>query len=131
MKNLALRSAAQTAAAVLALAMTAQAHAVQEEGANDIEFAGGFSHTAGSDVGTVNADVAYGYYIAPRLSLGVRQTLNYSFVDNGDDTWTASTIPFVEYSFDTENPRFRPFVGAFAGAAYNNKHNRVRSRIAA
>jgi len=56
---------------------------------------GGFSHASGSDVSTVNGDVSLGYYVAPRVNLGLRQTLNYSFVDDGTGTWTASRIPFV------------------------------------
>lgn len=91
----------------------------QAAGTKELELSGGFSHTQGTDVGTVNADVGFGYYIAPRLDLGIRQTLSYNFIDDGDDTWTASTIPFIEYSFLTSNPSFRPFLGAFAGAVYN------------
>ncbi len=109
----------QVLAVSIALLVSQAAPAAQEEGRREVEFAGGFSHAAGSDVGTVNADVSLGYYLAPRLDVGVRQTLSYSFVDNGDDTWTASTIPFIEYSFETSNEKFRPFIGAFAGAAYN------------
>ena len=109
---------ALTAASALSFATTA--YAVQEEGSKDIEFTGGFTHASGADIGTVNADVAYGYYIRPRISLGVRQTLSYSFIDNASDTWIASTIPFVEYNFQTKNDMFRPFVGAFVGAAYND-----------
>ncbi len=109
--------AAISFAAAIAAAPTC--YAFQDHGDKEIEFTGGFSHTSGSDVGTVNADVSYGYYVAPRVNIGIRQTVNYSFVDNGSDTWTASTIPFVNYNFETNNPKFRPFVGAFIGAAYN------------
>jgi hypothetical protein len=91
----------------------------QAAGTKELELSGGFSHTQGSDVGTINADIGFGYYIAPRLDLGIRQTLSYNFIDGGSDTWTASTIPFLEYSFLTSNPSFRPFLGAFAGAVYN------------
>ena len=102
-----------------AIAATPTAYAIQDQGDKEIEFAGGFSHAAGSDTGTVNADVSFGYYAAPRLSLGIRQTLSYAFIDDASDLWTASTIPFVNYYFETSSPNFRPFVGAFVGAAYN------------
>jgi outer membrane protein W len=91
----------------------------QAAGTKELELSGGFSHTEGSDVGTINADIGFGYYIAPRLDLGIRQTLSYNFIDGASDTWTASTIPFLEYHFLTNNPSFRPFLGAFAGAVYN------------
>lgn len=93
---------------------------IQDTGTKEIELGAGFSHTQGSNVGVLNANVAFGYYVAPRLDIGVRQTLNYAFLDNAPDTWTASTVPFINYSFETSNPYFRPFIGAFAGAVYND-----------
>ena len=102
-----------------AIAVVPASFAFQDQGDKEIEFTGGFSHASGSDVGTVNADVSLGYYMSPRLSLGVRQTLSYSFINDAKDTWIASTIPYVNYSFETSNPNFRPFIGAFIGAAYN------------
>jgi hypothetical protein len=113
------RSIFVAVAVTAVLTAAPSAFALQDQGDKEIEFTGGFAHTSGSNVGTVNADVSLGYYVAPRVNLGVRQTLSYSFVDEGSDTWTASTIPFVNYNFETRNPYFRPFVGAFVGAAYN------------
>jgi hypothetical protein len=104
---------------VATLALASSAYAFQDAGDKEIEFTGGFSHTSGSNVGTVNADVSLGYYFAPRFDIGVRQTLSYNFVDVGGDTWSASTIPYVNYNFATANQNFRPFIGAFVGAAYN------------
>ena len=114
------RKALSTAIGCVAILAAAPAYTFQDTGDKEVEFTGGFSHTDGTDVGTVNADVSLGYYVAPRVNVGIRQTLSYNFVDNGEDTWTASTIPFVNYNFDTGNPNFRPFIGAFAGAAYND-----------
>jgi hypothetical protein len=74
-------------------------------------------HADGSDTGTISGDVGYGYYVAPRLSLGIRQSLTYNFIDDASDTWPASTIPFIEYSFGSGD--VRPFLGAFVGAVYN------------
>ncbi|MCG6862531.1 MAG: hypothetical protein LJE70_14820, partial [Chromatiaceae bacterium] len=103
----------------LAIAAAPSAYAIQDQGDKEIEFTGGFSHTSGSNTGTANADVSFGYYVRPRINLGIRQTVSYSFIDDGPDTWTASTIPFVNYNFETSNVNFRPFIGAFVGAAYN------------
>jgi hypothetical protein len=101
--------------------MTAQGLAQQVEGDNEIQLSGGFFHAQGSDDGTLTADVSYGKFLTDRWELGLRQTLGYSFIDNADDQWNASTIPFVNYHFRgvTQDDRFQPFLGAFAGAAYN------------
>jgi outer membrane protein W len=112
------RHALAAAGLAAALAFSTGAHAFQDAGDKEVEFTGGFSHTSGSNVGTVNADASLGYYVAPRFDVGIRQTLNYNFVDEGGDTWTASTIPFANYYFGTANQNFRPFIGAFLGAAY-------------
>jgi hypothetical protein len=90
----------------------------QAQGSKEIEVAAGFFHSEGSDVGSISGDVGFGYYVAPRLSLGIRQTLSYNFIDDAPDTWLASTIPFVEYSFGQGN--VRPFLGAFVGGIYND-----------
>jgi opacity protein-like surface antigen len=90
----------------------------QAQGNKEIEVAAGFFHSEGSDVGSISGDVGFGYYVAPRLSLGIRQTLSYNFIDDAPDTWLASTIPFVEYSFGQGN--VRPFLGAFVGGIYND-----------
>ena len=114
------RKALSAAMGCVAFLATAPAYTFQDVGDKEVEFTGGFSHADGTDVGTLNADASIGYYVAPRVNIGVRQTLSYSFVDDGNDTWIASTIPFVNYNFDTGNPKLRPFVGAFIGAAYND-----------
>ena len=98
-----------------AIAVAPASYAFQDEGDKEIEFTGGFSHTDGTDIGIANADVSFGYYWAPRLNFGIRQTLNYAFVEDGADQWNASTIPFVNYNFETSNPNLRPFIGAFVG----------------
>jgi len=102
-----------------AIAAAPVSYAFQDEGDKEIEFTGGFSHTDGTNVGVANADVSFGYYVAPRINIGLRQTLNYAFIDDARDQWNASTIPFVNYNFLTSNPNLRPFIGAFVGAAYN------------
>jgi hypothetical protein len=91
---------------------------VQAQGTKEIEGSAGFFHAEGSDVGSVNGFVSFGYYVAPRLDIGIRQTLTYNFIEDSSDTWLASTVPFIEYSFGTGD--VRPFVGAFAGAVYND-----------
>jgi len=45
---------------------------VQAQGTQEVEVSAGFFHADGSDTGTISGDVGYGYYVAPRLSLGLR-----------------------------------------------------------
>jgi len=97
-----------------AIATAPASYGLQDQGDKEIEFTGGFSHTSGSDVGIVNADVSLGYYVAPRSNIGLHQTIQYNFIDDGEDTWTASSIPFINYNFDTQNPNFRPFIAGHA-----------------
>lgn len=104
--------------AVLLLAGAVQA--AQVEGDHEIQVSAGFFHAEGSESGNMNVDVSYGKFITDRWELGIRQTLAYSFIDNADDEWTASTTPFASYHFRgiSAYDRFQPFVGAFVGAAY-------------
>ena len=95
-------------------------YAAQKAGDNEIQLSGGFNRAQGSDTGTATADVSYAYFLSPSWALGLRQTLSYSFIDDDDDVWTASTVPFLNYHFRglSLNDRFQPFLGAFAGAVY-------------
>ena len=63
-------------------------------------------------------DLGYGYFLTEGWELGIIQTLGYSFIDDGDDIWIASTIPYINYNFRSSEP-FQPFIGAFIGATYN------------
>lgn len=107
--------------ALLAFCLVANTQAAQEANENEIQIAGSFFHAQGSDVGTLTLDVSYGYYLTDRWQIGLGQTLGYSFIDDKEDIWTASTIPFVHYHFRglSLNDSFQPFIGAFAGAVYN------------
>jgi hypothetical protein len=123
MKTLARKPLIAAIGFAAAIAATPAAFAFQDKGDKEIEFTGGFSHTSGTDVGTANADVSFGYYVAPRLNIGLRQTFGYSFIEDKSDTWTASTVPFINYNFETSNQYFRPFIGAFVGVAYNSDND--------
>ncbi len=97
------------------------AWAVQKAGDSDLKLAGSFFHARGADTGILALDVGYGYYVSENLEFGIVQTLGYSFIDDADDEWAASTIPFVNYYFRglSTNDTFQPFIGAFIGASYN------------
>jgi Lipid A 3-O-deacylase (PagL) len=88
-------------------------------GDSEIEVSGGFFHAQGSDSGSFNADVAYGYYLTPGWELGLRQALNYNFVDDGPDSWLATTTPFLVYNFNFGN--VVPFLGLQGGIVWNDR----------
>jgi hypothetical protein len=106
---------------MLMLGSAGTIYAAQKSGDSDIQFAGSFFHAQGAETGTLNLDVGYGYYATDNLELGILQTVGYSFIDNADDQWMASTIPFVNYYIRglSMNETFQPFIGAFIGASYN------------
>ena len=79
--------------------LAANTYGAQSAGDNEVQVSGGFFHAQDTDVGTATVDIAYGYYLTNSWEIGVAQTLNYNIIDNADDTWTASTIPFVNYHF--------------------------------
>jgi hypothetical protein len=107
---------------ILVLCFAIGSYAVQSAGNKEIQLSGGFFHANDTDVGTVTLDASYGYYLTNVWQIGVGQTLNYNINDNASDTWTASTIPFVHYHIRglSTNDTFQPFLGAFAGAVYND-----------
>lgn len=108
-------------ASLLITGMAASLQAAQNSGDNSLQFGGGFFHAQGADVGTLNLEGTYGYFYRKNLELGVIQSFGYSFIDDGEDEWVASTIPFVNYYFLglSTNDTFQPFIGAFLGASYN------------
>src|SRR5439155_12545253 len=99
---------------VLPLTMvgTKISYGVPVAGDSEIDVAAGFFHTQGSDSGSFNADLSYGYYLTPGWELGFREALNYNFIDDARDTWRATTTPFLFYKFQFGN--IVPFFG-FAG----------------
>lgn len=100
-------------------AITVQA--AQSKGDSVLQLSGGFIHSQGADVGTLNLDIGYGYFVSNDWEVGLMQTLGYSFIDGADDQWVASTIPYVNYYIRplSRNDTFLPFIGAFIGASYN------------
>lgn len=101
-------------------AMTTSVQATQKKGDSTFQLGGSFFHAQGADVGTLNLDLSYGLFIKEIFEIGVTQSVGYSFIDDADDQWVASTIPFFNYHFlGMSDSAFQPFVGAFIGASYN------------
>lgn len=107
-------------ALISSLAGVATVAAAPRQGASELLVSGGAFHTQDSDTGNLNLDLSYGFYLTPGWQLGFRQALNYEFVDNGRDQWTATTAPFVNYNFRVTDI-IVPYLGAFVGAAWNDQ----------
>ncbi len=103
---------------MLLMGAAATVQAIQDDGDRTLQLAGGYFHGDGSDTGILNLDLSYGYYITVHWELGILQSLAYSFNDRIDDVWAASTIPYFNYHFRTQET-FQPFIGAFIGGSYN------------
>lgn len=88
-------------------------------GDNEVEISGGAFHRQGSSSGAFSADIKYGYFLTQGWEVGLRQGVNYSFIDNGQDFWTATTTPFVHYNFNFG--KFVPYLGGSIGAVYNDR----------
>jgi len=96
------------------------ASALPGDGASELQLSAGFNHTQGSDSGSLNVDLGYGYYLTPGWQLGFRQAINSTFIDNGRDFWLATTTPFLNYNFRLTNI-IVPYLGAFIGLAWNDR----------
>jgi hypothetical protein len=96
------------------------AAAAPDAGSSEFLVSGGFSHRQGSDFGNFNADLGYGYYLTPGWQLGIRQALNYEFIDDRRDVWTATTAPFLNYHFRMTDI-IVPYLGGFIGLAWNDR----------
>jgi len=108
---------------MLVTSYAATANAAQKKGDSDLQLSGGLFHAQGVEWGTANLDVGYGYFFTDSLEVGVMQNIAYDFIDNADDRWMASTIPFVNYYVRgvSKDDVFQPFLGAFIGASYNDE----------
>jgi hypothetical protein len=102
------------------LLIRGSASALPGDGASELQVSGGFFHTQDADTGNLNVDLSYGYYLTPGWQLGIRQALNYNFIDDQRDFWLATTTPFVNYNFRLTNI-IVPYLGAFIGLAWNDR----------
>jgi hypothetical protein len=103
----------------LALANT-KVMAAPAAGSNELLVSGGFFHSEGSDTGSLNADLSYGYYFTPGWQVGMRQAVNYNFVDDARDFWVATTTPFLNYNFRMTDI-IVPYLGGFMGLVWNDR----------
>ena len=74
-------------------------------GDNEAEVAAGFFHAQGSDSGSFNVDLQFGRYLTPGWEIGIRQALNYNFIDDGRDSWVGTTTLFLVYKLSLQRLR--------------------------
>jgi hypothetical protein len=103
----------------LFLITSSAAMAAPRDGSNELMISGGFFHQEGSDDGSLNVDLSYGYYLTPGWQLGIRQALNSTFREDARDFWQATTAPFINYNIRLTDI-IVPYVGAFIGAVWND-----------
>ena len=89
-------------------------------GNREVEIAGGLFRHQGSDTGVLNLDRWYVYYWTPGWELGLRQALNYNFVDDARDVWLATTTPFINYHLRLTDI-IVPYLGGFIGLVWNDR----------
>lgn len=98
----------------------ATVNAAPTDGASELQVSAGFFHAQGSDNGSLNVDLSYGYYLTPGWQLGLRQAINSTFIDDGHDFWLASTAPFINYHFRLTDI-IVPYLGGFIGLVWNDR----------
>jgi hypothetical protein len=103
----------------LALVWVSPGYAAPVDGDSEVLAAGGFFHQQDSDTGNFNVDLQYGYYLTPGWEVGLRQALNYNFIDDARDFWQASTTPFIHYNFRITDVLV-PYLGLFGGIVWND-----------
>jgi hypothetical protein len=96
------------------------AYALPVPGDSEALISGGLSHTQGSDSGNFNFDLSYGYFLSPGWEIGFRQALDYNFIDDGSDSWQATTTPFLHYNFRF-NRVLVPYLGVQGGIVWNDR----------
>lgn len=114
-------TALTAAATVIALWLgIGTAKAAAPAGASELLVSGGFFHSEGSDSGNLNADLGYGYYFTRGWQVGLRQALNYNFIDDQRDFWVATTAPWINYNFRLTEI-IVPYLGGFMGLVWNDR----------
>ena len=108
---------------ILALCAVSNLYAQPQQGQQELILTAGLDRQIGSGVGNFNGDITYGHFIDDSFQLGVRQGMSYTFSDDTQDFWRATTVPFVDYhceGFGRDN-QVVPVLGGFVGAVWNDE----------
>ena len=105
----------------LAGAAYAQDNAGPSKGDWETTLSGNGTSNNDFDNHTFSVTGSAGKYLSDHALVGVRQSLNFVDVENGDDQTNFSTRLFADYVFDMG--RWRPFVGVNFGGIYGENVN--------
>lgn len=89
-----------------------------QQGEWEYTLSGSGSSNNDFDGHTFGVSGSAGKYVTENWLFGVRQSVNFAEVENGDDQWNGSTRGFADYVFDFD--RFRPYIGVNAGGVYGD-----------
>lgn len=89
------------------------------EGSNEFTLSGTGTNDKNFDTGGFGVSGSYGWYMNRNVELAIRQSVNWTAVDNASDRINGSTRGAADYHFDATD-RFRPFVGASVGVIYGD-----------
>jgi outer membrane protein W len=70
------------------------------------------------DATTVGVGFDLGYFLSQNLEVGLRQSITYATVEDGDDLFDGSTRIFLDWHFDLD--KWQPFIGVNGGYAYGD-----------
>ena len=102
--------------ATVSLLAFPQAQAGQEAGDRSFTLSGSGTSDDSFDNNNFGVSGSMGWFTSDYLEVGVRQSINGSLIDDGDDSWAGSTRVFADYHFG--NDGVVPFVGANIGGIY-------------
>jgi hypothetical protein len=91
------------------------------EGEWEITASGSGTNNNDFDGHVIGVTGSAGKYVTDTVLVGVRQSINFADVENGDDQTNFATRAFADYVFDLG--RWRPFVGVNFGGIYGENVN--------
>lgn len=109
----------------LSLFVAMPAVAGPEAGDRTFTISGSGASDKNFDGNTFGINGAIGMFATDNLEWGLRQTVNASLIDDGEDNWSGVTRVFADYHFGSG--KFLPFVGANIGGIYGENIDETAS----
>ncbi len=100
----------------------ASSFAELSDGSKELTLNVSFFHQQDSNTGTLTGDGSFGYFLTEKWEVGFRQAITSNFVDNGPDTYLATTSPFLRFNFNSGGDQsVVPYLGVFTGIVWNDE----------
>jgi hypothetical protein len=96
----------------LGFLLPSTASAQQEAGDIELQLSGSTITTTESSFTILNTNVKVGKYFTRTLELGVTTSLNATFPESGDASYSGTGGGFINYSFLSEDASTVPYLGA-------------------